>query len=173
MWASPLAYGSTSGGGKLFARHSGISRAVGYLALVLMLGVAAAVLAACGDSATPGETTETGGLLGEPMTSIVTDGSDSGATETSAATDGVDAGLVGKWYSAQTGETFEFTSDGRLIVTDGDGGITELTYTADGSNISYLLEGAVVYTGTYAIDGDVLSQVDPGIAGTVYFDRVD
>jgi hypothetical protein len=156
-------------GRKVITAKNGLSRAGKTLVLVSALCLACApILAACGEEGTAVDTTAgTAPSVEETVTSL------EGTETTAAAAEGVDASLVGTWHSDQTGETMEFTADGRLIVTSSGGAVTEMEYTADGSNISYLIAGAVVYTGTYSVDGDVLSQVDPDIAGTVLFDRVD
>lgn len=142
---------------------TGVRRALTYTSLAVALCVITLSVIACGGGDASAETTDAGGMIAEPLTSLPDGAADS---------PGVDAELVGKWHSDQTGETFEFTADGALIVTSGGGGVTEMSYAADGSNVFYILEGVVVYTGTYSVDGDVLSQVDPDITGTVRFDRV-
>jgi len=143
---------------------------ISLLAVVLLVALALGTVA-CGEGTTTdatsgGEVTPGGDATGESVTTLE-------GPMTSEPTEVSGGSLIGTWRSDQTGETMEFTADGRLIVSYDEGTVTEMTYTADGSNISYLLGGAVVYTGTYSVDGDVLSQVDPRIEGTVYFDRVE
>jgi hypothetical protein len=95
-------------------------------------------------------------------------------TTTSAAAGAVDAALIGKWHSAQTSETLEFTSDGKMIITSDDKslGANEFTYRVEGANVVYGLAGAAMFTSPYSIDGDVLTIVNPDVGGPVTCNRV-
>jgi uncharacterized protein YkuJ len=86
---------------------------------------------------------------------------------------GAKAGLVGKWHSQETGETLEFTAEGKIIVTaDYQEGSLELTYTADGANVTFSVDGTELATVPWSIDGDVLTTADPDAGESVTYDRV-
>ena len=88
-------------------------------------------------------------------------------------TGAVDTALLGKWHSEQTGETLEFTSDGKMVITSDTGGDTvEFTYTVEGANVVYGIPGLEMITAPYSIDGDVLTIVNPDVGGPVTCDRV-
>ncbi len=88
-------------------------------------------------------------------------------------TGAVDTALLGKWHCEQTGETLEFTSDGKMVVTSDTGGDTvEFTYTVEGTDVVYGIAGLEMITAPYTIDGDVLTIVNPDVGGPVTCDRV-
>ncbi len=132
------------------------------LCLVAVLG-----LVACGGDNTTGTTSE--------VTSTAAQGADTtaGETVTSEAVAAIDEALVGKWHSTQTGETLEFTADGKMIVTAADGATApiEFTYKVQGANVIYGPAG-FEQTSPYSIDGDVLTMVNPDVGGPVTLDRV-
>jgi hypothetical protein len=76
--------------------------------------------------------------------------------------DGVDSALVAKWYLTQayadaagsSGLAYEFTSDGKVLVTGIDNGIT---CTTSGDKISTEYSGQSMGTADYAIDGTKLT----------------
>jgi hypothetical protein len=88
-------------------------------------------------------------------------------------TGAIDTALLGKWHSKQTGETLEFTSAGKMVITsDTEEGTVEFTYTVEGANVVYGLPGLEMITAPYSIDGDVLTIVNPDVGGPVTCDRV-
>jgi hypothetical protein len=108
-----------------------------------------------GVATTVGQATET--TLEEPVTSDVLM---------------VDSALFGTWYSAEIGETLEFTSDGLLIVTtEADGSVLQLAYSADGSEIVFS-DGTQDITMPYSLEGDVLTTFDLEAGATVTYQRV-
>jgi hypothetical protein len=144
-----------------------------FLALALCLALAMGLAACGGDDATDTtvevSTTEvdvTATTTGETVTS-------EDSTATSEETGAVDTALLGKWHSEQTGETLEFTSDGKMIITsDTDEGTVEFNYSVEGANVVFGLPGVQMVTVPYSIDGDVLTIVDPDVGGPVTCDRV-
>jgi uncharacterized protein (TIGR03066 family) len=83
------------------------------------------------------------------------------------------ASLVGKWHSAGTGETLEFTSGGKMLVTsDTQEGSVELTYKVDGNKVAVSLAGVEMVTAAYSIDGDTLTMDDPDTGKPETYDRV-
>jgi hypothetical protein len=78
--------------------------------------------------------------------------------------------LVGTWYSMLAGLTQVFTSDGRMITSDGQGTVMNFTYQVQGNSIIVMLEGIPVRTMAYLVLGDVLVLTDA--TGAIPFVRV-
>jgi len=59
----------------------------------------------------------------------------------------------------------EFTSDGKMVITSDTGEDTvEFTYTVEGTDVVYGIQGRNDHR-PYSIDGDVLTIVNPDVAG--------
>jgi hypothetical protein len=140
---------------------------VGSVVLALALCFAMVTgLAACGSNTTA----TTGGVT---TTAVQSTDTTVGDTATSEAAGAVDAALVGKWHCAQTSQTLEFTSGGKMIITpDGSAALaTEFPYKVEGANVVYGPVGLEL-TSPYSIAGDVLTIVNPDVGGPVTCDRV-
>jgi hypothetical protein len=137
--------------------------AMGITVLVMALMLSAT---GCGDSAT-------GTTNAAPTTEVAGTDTTAETTATSAVAGAVDPALVGKWHSAQTSQTLEFTSDGRMIVTPDDASqkTNEFTYKVQGANVVYGVTGFQL-TAPYSIAGDVLTIVNADVGGPVTCDRV-
>ena len=142
--------------------HRVVFRIVRTVVLALALCLALVMgLAACG-----------GDDAAEATVEVSTTEADVTATTVEEA-GAVDAALLGKWHSDQTGETLEFTSDGKMVITsDTEEGTVEFTYTVEGANVVYGIPGLEMITAPYSIDGDVLTIVNPDVGGPVTCDRV-
>ena len=142
--------------------HKAEFRLAGTVVLALALCLALVPgLAACG-----------GDDAGDSTVEVSTTEADVTAT-TVEETGAVDTALLGKWHSEQTGETLEFTSDGKMVITADTGeGTVEFTYTVEGANVVYGLPGLEMITAPYSIDGDVLTIFNPDVGGPVTCDRV-
>ncbi len=82
------------------------------------------------------------------------------------------AGLVGKWTSAAQEENIEFTTDGKMIVTNLDGSEPmELTYKAEGSKLTVGIMG-MESTVDFTLSGDKLTVNDPETGDPVDYTRV-
>jgi hypothetical protein len=142
--------------------YKAVFRVAGTAVLALALCLALVMgLAACGGDDAADATVE-----------VSTTEADVTAT-TVEETGAVDAALLGKWHREQTGETLEFMSDGKMVVTSDTGGDTvEFTYTVEGANVVYGIPGVEMIIAPYSIDGDVLTIVNPDVGGPVTCDRV-
>ena len=122
------------------------------LIFTLSLGLAMG-LVACGDDGSTGTT----GIV------VTTQGG--GSSTTAPVTNG--GGLVGKWSSEATGETFEFTAEGKLSITRQGRQDLVYSYTVEGGDLILTLEataGASIVS--YSIVGDTLTIQDPKLGET-------
>ncbi len=125
------------------------------LIFTLSLGLAMG-LAGCG--ADDGSTGTTG--------IVVTTQGNGSATTAPASSEGA---LVGKWQSQTLGETIEFTTDGKMIVSkEGETDII-FSYAAEGGMLTLTLEATAGEASVaYTIEGDTLTIEDPEMGPTPY-----
>ena len=136
------------------------------LALALCLALVMGLAACGGDDAT--DTTVEVSTTEVERTDTTAEG-----TVTTQETGAVDTALLGKWHCEQTGQTLEFTSEGKMIITsDAEEGTVEFTYKVEGVNVVYGLPAVEMLTAPYSIHGDVLTIVNPDVGGPVTCDRV-
>ena len=77
-----------------------------------------------------------------------------------SACGGDDASLVGSWVNAGDGETFQLTTDGKVVMDGKEG-----TYKLEGEKLIFtIMEQTVVLD--YALDGDSLTLTYEGKSGT-------
>jgi hypothetical protein len=143
------------------AKVAGIVAISAFLCFVLLLGVVA-----CGGEKTTETTVEVTTTAVEQTETTVAE------TATSTVAGRIDQALVGKWFSKETGETIEFTTDGKMLVTsDAQEGVVELTYSADGTTVT-VNDGANEFPAAYSIAGDTLTMTDPEVGSPVTYQRV-
>jgi len=124
------------------------------LIFTLSLGLAMG-LVACGDDGSTGTT----GIV------VTTQSGGGGSSTTAPVANG--GALVGKWSNEATGETFEFTAEGKLNITKQGRQDLVYSYTVEGGDLILTLEataGASIVS--YSIVGDTLTIQDPKLGET-------
>jgi hypothetical protein len=151
----------------LFHSFKAAVKSGGTIALATVIWLTLAVgLVACGGDETTETTVGVNTTAAEQTATTVAD------TVMPEAVVAVDAALVGKWASAQTGETLEFTADGKMFITaEGEPGVVEMVYVTDGTTVT-VSDGTDEFPAAYSIEGDTLTMSDPGVAFPVAYRRV-
>jgi hypothetical protein len=154
------------GGGNVSKSVKGIGKAAG-IAIVAMLCFALLLgVVACGGEKTTETTVEVTTTAVEQTETTVAE------TMTSTVSGSIDEALLGKWFSEETGETLEFTAEGKMLVTsEAQEGVVEFVYSADGTTAT-VSDGANEFPTAYSVEGDTLTMTDPEVGAPVTYQRV-